>query len=290
VKFDEIGMAGKLVTVGSNISRWATSVDSQKFYYLKNFNYSLDGNPSGTLMMADFPSGANEKQLLDKVGAYVILSDGTMMDRGLGVLQNVTSGRGDYRLIRDRNDPSMVVTVVSQVAAAITSRDSRFTMYSMNVDSQTGMGDFHIVKTDGSGGCVLNSSATNRQFGGSFLTNAGLVFWSSLNERGIREGWYASPEGCANKQKFADGIDSWYLRGDTGIIWADTSDTQARTLTLRYAPINNGNTMGPPVTIQEQADRSYVVLNRFEAVLFMVNRNSPELDGTYAYSNLAWGQ
>src|SRR6201999_1024678 len=96
-------------------SRWTISADGKHWFYLRDFNYDVNGAPSGTLYTADFPAGTNEKKIqritsapplvpggsTGGVGAFQVLSDENDVDQGVGFLGSVVSGKGNYRVIKN---------------------------------------------------------------------------------------------------------------------------------------------------------------------------------------------
>ncbi len=111
------------------MSRWTLNAAGTKWFYLKDYNYNREGEPSGTLYMADFPAGGNEVKIQSAavppamplipggssrgVGTYQVLVNQADMDAGLGLLVNVVGGRGNYRIMKNPagspDDPANVV-------------------------------------------------------------------------------------------------------------------------------------------------------------------------------------
>ena len=52
---------------GPGVSRWTLNAAGTKWFYLKDYNYNREGEPSGTLYMADFPAGGNEVKIQSAV-------------------------------------------------------------------------------------------------------------------------------------------------------------------------------------------------------------------------------
>lgn len=292
VKTDEIGQADKVRMFDVGVTRWNLSIDGQKLYYYRNYNYSVENDPSGTLTMADFPGNPaggpqNEVPLAARVGAYQLLFDGTENDRGLAFFDMVTLGKGNYKIMRDRANPMQVTSVVQSISGALVSRDMRFAYYSRDFDEVEGTSDAWITKTDGSGTmCALTTTLQSDLYGSPFLPNGNLVFWvDRINlDLGVGEGWVGNPDGCKDKRKFSDGMDFWFLAGSEGILFSDSGDGE--TATLRYAAITNGTTLGQVERVQEQVERIYAILPNFNAVVYQISRNSTAVDGLYLYTNL----
>lgn len=291
VKVDDIKADGKAgdraKTVVAGVSRWNISIDGKRWYYLKNYNYDTEGNPSGTLAMRPFPDGTDDQEvvLATKVGAFQLLSDGSNTDRGIGFFDNVSGGMGAFKIMRDVNKPDDVVTVIRGVSGALVSPDLRFVYYSQDFDVNTGSSDAWVVHTDGTGKCALQSSPTTDIFGAPFTSTSSLVFWADNIDPvdGVGEGWYANPEGCTGKKRWANGIDFWFIARDQGMLFSDSGTGDVAT--LKYMTLPGGNTLGSPVEIAQQMGRVYGVLPGFEATVFQITQGT-NFDGLYVFANL----
>lgn len=287
VKTAEIGDPAKVATFDVGVSRWNLSLDGQKLYYYRNYNYSVDNDPSGTLTMADFPSGMNETALVPRVGAYQLLFDGTESDRGLAFFDNVALGKGNYKIMRDRNNPMQVTPVVQNVSGdALVSRDLRFVYFSKDFADIEGTSDAWIARTDGSGApCALTTTLQAELFGPPFLPNGNLAFWADRidADTGTGELWVGNPDGCTDRRKVADGIDFWFVsEASDGVVLSDTGN--GSTVTLRFASIANG-ILGPPTAIHHGVERIYGVLPGMQGLVFQVSANS-QADGLYTFGDL----
>jgi hypothetical protein len=285
MRSDDTAFLDRRTVVGSGLSRWQIARDGQRWYFLRNYNYSTEGDPAGTLVQADFPSGANETVVGSRVGAFLLLSDGTDADRGIGIYDTVTLGVGTFRILRDAGNPGTAVTIASKVASAVLSPDLRFTYFSTVFDDSTGHGDAWIARTDGTGRCALTTSPTTDSYGSPFLAHSGLVFWADRvdPDTGVGEGWRANPDGCTDKQKFADRVDFWFPARDSGLLYSDMGDGKLATLrTLKLGPDGAWPPSGS-VIAQAQVARVYAVLapDR-DYVLFTPGPGTAE-DGLYLF-------
>jgi hypothetical protein len=271
-KVDDVGSVDKRLTVGSGLSQWDIGLDGKHWYFMRNYNYPPDNSaidPTGTLTVADFPGGGNETTLAPNVGSYVFLgADG--VDRGVAFLDQITAGKGTYKVMADISKPATVVTVAPGVSDAVPSDDGRFTYVKTEVDAKSGLGNAILAKNDGSGTCTLAPGTTADFYGAPFLAHAALVFWAdNINvNTGAVEGWRASTNGCADKQKFADLLDFWFPVGDMGLIYSDSAT--GNTSTLRFVKLGAGGQWpaAGPTTISTgvstvyglvEPDRQYVV-------------------------------
>src|SRR5262249_32277929 len=207
IKVDDIAGGAKPATVAAGIARWSIAADSQKVYYLKNYHYpTQDTAPPGDLAMIDFPTGANDTVLVDKVGALQALSDGDV-DKGVAFFDTIANGTATYKYLADRTKPGSAVTVVAGIPGVIAlSRDLRYLYYFKQTDQDIGTTDGYIIHMDGTGGCNLTTSTLSAQFGAPFTPNGSMVMWvdniDTVNSVG--DAYVANPEGCTNKRKFTD--------------------------------------------------------------------------------------
>ena len=298
IKTSDIGTVAPTQVGDPGVSRWTLNGAGTKWFYLRDYNYNRQGEPSGTLYMRDFPGGATETRIQSAgapplipggstrgVGTYQPLIDQNDMDAGLGLLVNVVGGRGNYRVMKNPagspDDPANVVSVVNDVATLPTySPDLRFYYFAKAVDEMVGTTDTWVVKSDGTGSCALTQSLSSSIFGFPFTADSSLMFWmdnfDAATDSG--EGWVANPDGCANKRRFASSIDFWFVDGAKALLFSDDSD--GRFVTLRYAPVQSGQ-LGMPVVAQRQIDRMFGVLPNFEGVLFSITSNNAAVDGVY---------
>jgi hypothetical protein len=299
IKTTDIGTAIPTQVGIPGVSRWSLNAAGTRWFYLKDYNYNRQGEPSGTLYMSDFPTGANELRIQSAggglaplipggsvrgVGTYQVLVDASNNDAGLGLLVNVVGGRGNYRQMKNPagspDDPANVVSVVNDVASMpIYSPDLRFYYFAKAVDEQVGTTDTWVVKSDGTGSCALTATLASAIFGFPFTSDSSLMFWmdnfDAATDSG--EGWVANPDGCASKRRFASAVDFWFVDGARGLLYSDDSD--GNNVSLRYAPVQSGQLVnsGP---LHRQVDRMYAVLPNFEAVLFSIS-NQGVADGVY---------
>lgn len=274
----------------TDAAKWAFSRDTQKLYYLSGFNYSDQGSPSGVLTMADYPSGANPTRLATGVGAFIILSDGSNIDRGVGLFTDVVQNRGNFRLVRDRNVAGDGVLIASGVSKASLSGDLRYTYFSHNINDQTGLADAHVAQnatatqTTTAASCTLQSNATTDLYGSPFLDNAGLVFWADNVDPNVNvgTGMVANPETCTSKITFAKDLDFWFTVGDRGLIWSD--DTDIDNVSIHYASVTDGRTWpdaNATVLLQKHAARIYAMTSPTRELLLLQVQEGPTLNGIY---------
>lgn len=296
--FNTKSLAANAVAIGTrattalldDAARWEFSRDGQKLYYFAQYNYNDIGGPSGTLTMVDHPAGTNPVVLARDVGGYLLLSDGTSSDKGIGIFTGVADNRGTLQLIRDRNSPSDVVTIATGVREAVISPDLRYTYFSKQVNSLTGLSDAHLARNETAtrdvpaAHCTLTTSTSTALYGPPFLANAGLVFWAQDVDpnRNVGTGMVANPADCTNKKTFAKHLDLWFTAADRGVIFSDDEDVD--TVSIRYTPIADGKTWPTPdatVTVLIKAGRVYsMTVPKYDMLIAQVDQGS-SADGIY---------
>jgi hypothetical protein len=282
-KFD----APEMVTmVKPRMSRWSISADGTKIYYLANYNYNTMGAPAGTMTMADFPSGLNEKTLAPMVGAIQVLGIDNV-DKGIGFFDNVVAGKADYKIMKDRNVPSGVVTVVTNIGGVLAlTRDMQYLYFykDFDQDNQTTT-DGYIVTTAGGGTpCTLTSTLESDQYGAPFTRNGQMVMWVDNVDQidGVGEGWVANPAGCTGRKKFSDKMDFWFMHGDDGMVYSDEGVLDYSS--LKHMTFPGGKDVGQPTEVQKQVNRIYAILPNFDALIYTIVNASASMDGLYSYS------
>jgi hypothetical protein len=312
IKTDDIGKAGVTPTAfpgGDNTTRWTLSADGKKIYFFKDYNYNAMGNQSGTLWVADFPTGANARELKSGrvpsggttgIGSYRILVNQAGIDSGVGYLSGLAMGRGNYSILKDTaGDLESATNVVSVVQATrslpLPAPKLDFSLFAKEFSMDSPTSDIWIRKNDGTGECVLTTSTLGGIFGFPFSESTGLVFWADNYDAATlsAEGWLTEPNDCLNNNKkklFSRNIDFWFVDADRMLLYSDESNGSQ--VTLKYA-FMNGNTLGAPVTIQTRADRFFhIVLDaqpadgsapRFKGILYTLSGGGDAVDGVYYY-------
>ena len=295
---------------GDNITRWTLTPDGTKIFYLKDYNYSAVGNQSGTLTTADFPAGTNLRELRgmlvpggssNGVSAYQVLVDNQGALQGVGILTNLTMGRGgNYSIIKDTagstDDPSNVVSIIEGTSLPTLSPDLRFSLFGRQSSSDPPSSGTWLIKNDGSNApCFLTSGQLGGVFGPAFTRSSGLVLWAENYQASTfsADSFYSDPAGCTDVAKqtlFARNLDFWFVDGDRLLLYSDDSD--GARVSLKYAWIN-GNTLSAPVTIQNRADRKFDIVvgaqppdgspPRFKGILYTLSGASDPVNGVYYY-------
>jgi hypothetical protein len=241
------------------------------------------------MTMMDFPTGANERTLAQGVGAIQVLAEAEV-DKGIGFFDGVAAGKANYKLIKDRNNPAMVTTIITNIGGVLAvSRDLRFLYFYKDFNMDNGSTtDGYIAKMDGSmtAPCALTTTLDSDQFGSPFTRNGSQVFWADNIDQvdGVGEGWTANPDGCTGKRKFSNKVDFWFMHGDLGMVYSDEGVLDYST--LKYAPFTGGNSLGTATVVQPQVNRIFGILTDYQAVIYNIVNATPEKDGLYLFSKI----
>jgi hypothetical protein len=236
-KTSELGQ-GPLGVIAAEAAVWRIANDGKKVYYLKGYNYST----SGTLMMADYPTGENPVELQPRVGRFTVLGEPGGPDQGLGIVQDIANFTGAFRILRDRTRPQELVNVDGGTWDVLLSSDLRYTFLPKLDDMGNEVG--FIANNDGSGSCALNAKPGLATYNVRFLSAPSLVFWAedSLEDATRIEGWYTDPQGCAPKRRFSDRLMYLEVAGKGVVFGEEEGSTQ--TMALKYASAGAGGLSG----------------------------------------------
>ncbi|HXI55291.1 MAG TPA: hypothetical protein VNO55_04500, partial [Polyangia bacterium] len=104
------------------------------------------------------------------------------------------------------------------------------------------------------------------------------------------QGWRANPDGCTDKQKFADNVDFWFPVGDRGLIYSD--DAPAATATLRYVKLGPQGQWpaAGPTTISTGVGRVYGLLEPDRQYVVYEVSGAGDAGGLWAYGPIGFGQ
>lgn len=293
-KIDDTHDQTKRITVATGVSVWDIAPDGKHWYFMRNYNYppvTSTTDPNGNLAVADFPGGGNEIALAMNVGSYVFLGSGGV-DRGVALLDGVKAGKGTLKVIADASKPTAVTTVADGVIDALPSDDGRYVFIKTDVDPNTELSNAQVVKTDGTGNCTLAAGRTTDLFGAAFLPHAGLAFWGdNINPTtGDGQAFRANPNGCGDKQMFADQIALWFPAGDRGLIFSDAYG--ATTTRLRFVKIGP-NAEWPaagPTTISDNVQLVFGLLEPDRQYVVYEIAGDMNTGGLWVYGPIGFGQ
>jgi hypothetical protein len=264
-------------------ARWRMSADGKKIYYLDGFNYAdRSAKPSGTLTMVDFPAGGKPTPLAPGVGDFQPIVDASGTEKGLALLSDMSSGAGTLRVMRDRDHPQDLITVGANVADYQLSPDLQYG-FVYRPDGPQNL----IAHVDGSGSCALNTWSGGLPYLVTFMPKTRAVFFAEDDNKGQVQGWYADPEGCANKTNFVSALAYLVPVGD-GIIYSQ-QDVTGRHMNLEHLGVSEGglDPAGPKLLADGIDTRVAVGAGRF--LLFTISDGtdgSGKDAGLWAYGPL----
>jgi hypothetical protein len=280
---DQIGKTAP-TEILRDATSWQVAHSEQGIYF------SRERGEQRTLLYADFPSGGNATELATNVHAYLVLGAGDR-DLGLAFVTQLDPTHIGLRLLRDLRQPATATTVFSlpdddMIEALELSPDTRFTAWA------DGGFNLRVVRNSDLTVCDLNTERRHDAFSPAYLKSAGLVFWretSDSNQFDDRlDGWYANPDGCTGKRRFAYGVDFLLPVGDKALLFGDEFDGREFTVTLKYASLAGGLQSDWPagaVRIRGGVDNTsvFMVGEDPRLLVFRVRAGGPTQEGTYVF-------
>jgi hypothetical protein len=278
------------IVVATDVARWAFSPDGAKWYWLKSFNYSVNGNPLGTLQMANFPTDTGGVAPAASDLRANVASFGPAGDKGLVYFGPLTGGLGELGLIGDRDASTVVKSIDSRALRVLAiSRDGRTLVYSKTVSSDQSSFDLYAGGLDLAAPCLLTATANSPPPYGTLSEPATTAFWSygdALTNELVGE--YTTLATCRT-MKFSTNLWFWTAVKDKGVVYADTvagTSFADLTVTLRYAEFAAGALPTSGTVLQERANQIYaVLLPAVSAVVYTINTGGAT-DGLYVKAGL----
>jgi hypothetical protein len=261
-------------------AHWRLSGDGKKIFYLDQFNYAdRSGKPSGRLTMVDFPSGGNPRFLSPNVGDFQVIPDGNGADKGLAILADMNKGSGTLRLLRDRDYPEGQVVVGAKISEYQFSPDLQYG-FTYQPDGPENL----IARVDGGQACALNTWGGGLPFLVTFLPKTRAVFFAEDDNKGALQGWYADPEGCANKTNFVTSL-AYLLPVGDGIIYSQ-QDQSGRHMNLQHLAVTTaGLDKAGPKLLADGID-TRVAVGGGRWLLFTITDGVEKDIGLWAYGPL----
>lgn len=278
------------VVVAEDVARWAFSRDNAKWYWLKSYNYSTNGNPIGTLQMANFPTDTGGVAPVATTLRPDVASFGTAGDKGLVYFgQLTTGGLGDLGLIGDRDQASQVKTIDRSLRVLGLSRDGRTLIYSKSVSPDGSSFDLYVGGLDLATPCQLTGTANSPPPFATLSDSAATAFWSygdAVTSEFVGE--YTTLATC-HTAKFSTNLWFWTSVKDQGVVYGDSiagTSLADLTLTLRYAEFTGSSLPSSGTVVQERANQMFaVLLPAVSAVVYTINTGGAT-DGLYVKAGL----
>jgi hypothetical protein len=278
------------VVVAADVARWTFSRDSAKWYWLKSFNYSTNGNPIGTLQMANFPTDPGGAAPAATTLRANVASFGGAGDKGLVYFGPLAAGLGELGMIGDRDQPTQVKTIDSRSLRVLgLSRDGRTVIYSKTVSTDGSSFDLYVGGLDLATPCALTTTANSPPPFATLTEPATTAFWSYGDAvTGEFVGEYTTLAACRTA-KFSTNLWFWTSVKDQGIVYGDTiagTSLADLTLTLRYAQFAGSALPASGTVLQERANPTFaLLLPAVSAVVYTINTGGAT-DGIYVKAGL----
>jgi hypothetical protein len=265
-----------------DIDNWTISNDGQKIYFLRNLR---NLSQLGDLYVADFPSFANPTLIESEIKYYYTLIGERVTDQALELIKNRPLG-GAIELLADRSTttPKTIFTFDDFLNGAIVSPDLRYTTW-LN-DPFRGV----VFRNSDLSRCSINGGSTP-VYKPDYLEGASLMFWmeiaaGSTNDT-IRDAFFAPPEHCLDKQRFAQHVDVFTPIGDRGLVFTDEVDPMTSLTTLKYiAATPDASSLDPAgaVRVHENVRAPVVLVGPYPPiVVYGAAGASADTTGYYAF-------
>jgi hypothetical protein len=287
LKWQHLNDDSSRVTVATDVNSWVISKDSQKWFWLKTFNYDTNGAPSGSLQSAPYPSGTPPLAIASAVGDF--------MEAGSGVIfrTNVKGDVGSLLLVANRDAPATVAMVDTGVGFVFgTTKDGKTATYSKNiVTTASGAPEFDIYAGNGMGTmpCALTKTA-NAFMPPTILGGGSVIVWGLVNNITMDlEGRATTLPDCVTTQ-FASNLIDLTAVGTEGAVYLDdvNPDPAIFEATLRKVILQNGKLPATPAVVQLRSGLQYAVqLPALDAVVYTITSNT-SADGLYVNSPLGF--
>jgi hypothetical protein len=260
-----------------DVEYWQISNDGQRIYFLR-------GVPHPDLYVADFPSGANVTLLEAGIKTFLLLGD-RATDQAIEVVKDVPPG-GTIELLTDHAAATAkaIFTYEDFLNGALVSPDLRYTTWLND--------DFHAVvfRNGDLAQCAINGGSRS-VYEPMYLDHAGLMFWKERAEiapiSDLRDAYYAAPDGCSQKQRYAQHVDVVVPVGDRGLVFTDELDPTTRQATLKYIAVAPGGaTLDPAgaVRVHEHVGGPVVLVGASPPLLvYPADSGSPDTSGVFVF-------
>jgi hypothetical protein len=235
--------------------------------------------------MADFPTGAGVVLLQSKIRHYAQVGDAPE-DKALVLLRDVGAAGSSFQLLRDRTSPSDLLTLFTYkgvLNGALVSRDLRFTAWADDAFRA------ELIRNDDLTACSLNTGVEPAVYFPEFLDNAALMFWRQASQEAParQDGFFAPPDRCRDKQRFAQGLEFYLPVGSRGLLFGDEYDETTNAITLKYAALSQNGSQWPSagaVRIREQVQLPITVIGSNPMLLvFRAASDETGAEGTYVF-------
>jgi hypothetical protein len=283
LKAKRLSDASAPVTIATDVSRFNISPDLKKWYWLKKFNYDLNGAESGTLEMANFPAGDGVGTLAEGVADY-----SNAGDKGLLVRSGAAQFVGQLDLMADRDAPQTLKTFDKNVLGVVAqSDDGQKALYVKDITIE-GLVDLFLNSTTRTQPCTLAGTKIGLP-AGDFITKGEILTWARINDlNGTIEGLYTTASDCASR-KFSTNIGGWQPVSDEGLVYEDEFNQDGLDeATLRQNKVTNMALQSSGTVLQKRAASPYApLLPTLNAVVYTIATHT-SADGLYVNTKLSF--
>jgi hypothetical protein len=276
VPTNEVGQAPPTLAL-DDASEWQISNDGQRIYFKRG------SDQAGDLYVADFPTGANVTLVDTNVKSFTFLGSGPA-DRTVEI-QKLRPIGGTIELLAAPGSaaPKTIFNYDDFLNGAVVSPDLRYTTW-LNDNFRA-----VVFRNSDLGTCTINKTGPE-VYDPSYLAGAGLMFWreprADLPNSGLRDAFFASPESCAQKTRFARSSDRLNVIGDRGLVYVDELDETMHG-TLKYLPATaDGSSLDPAgaVRVHEHVGQPLVLVGEGPPLLvYQAVGATPETSGLYVF-------
>lgn len=282
--------AGVGTLLSDDGSDWRISHDGQRVYHLAGIDPQGPIDQAGDLRTVPV-AGGSLATLRSNVIGYDLLGahDDVVTDADRGIV--FAEGRGERApaifVMRDSATPGDVAPLPAEVRGVQVSTDLRHTLYFKDVSGGS-YPNIHVMKNDGSGGCVLNRDRRSETYFGHFSDSGSLVSWIEYGGDS-EQGWYADPSTCGAKRKFGDYV-TWYKFVDDDYAIFQGTDALDSAYHLEYARLlaDAAQPRELPKLIDRDIDEVFSILGRGRSVyvLYSLSRDDASTRGIFVHGPL----
>jgi hypothetical protein len=272
-----IGVAPPTLAI-NDVASWQISNDGKRIYFMRGPNQQPD------LYVADFPSGANVTLIDTGIKAFLFIGS-RPADRAVEIAKIRQPG-GTVELLSDPATPTpkTIFTYDDFLNGAVVSPDLRYTTW-LN-DNFQGV----VFRNSDLSTCRINAGTGQEIYEPSYLASAGLMFWKERTQddpnSDRRDAFYARPELCAEKTRYARSVDRVTPIGDRGLVFVDELDAMMRG-TLKYVTVApDGVSLDPAgaVRVHEHVGPPVVLVGEDPPLLvYAATGPTPETSGLYVF-------
>ncbi|MES1172888.1 MAG: hypothetical protein ABUL62_01075 [Myxococcales bacterium] len=276
-------------TILSSASEWEIAHDGQSIYYLSDYQRSSGIVGTGTLRMADFPSGQGSVELTPLVRSFELIGTFDLSfraeDRGLVAVAGVPDVSLAPLVMLEPRVPERAFQLQRGATSVNVSPDLRHTLYFTPIKDNPVV---VIAHNDGAATCQLTADSKAESYYAEFTDSAAWVAWIERKRTGTRseQGFLARPGDCGSRFQFGDHVLDYWLAGDDFVLFKG-SDASSSTFWLEYTKLAGAS--GKPQILREQPDINTQIIQTAEGTWFVYSASSqPERpdQGLFAYGPL----